>query len=109
MEQKNGFKAFLTSSVGKAVLIVVLYVLIWGLMLLCTELFASSEYVPVIFAVVFGFFGWKALNKITPSIFLFLPLIGWVIYFVVKGLISVVIGMFVAPFVISKKIVGLIN
>ena len=37
-------------------------------------------------------YGWNALNKITPSIFLILPLIGWVIYFVIKLMIALYIG-----------------
>lgn len=49
--------------------------------------------------------GWSTLNKITPNIFLFMPVIGWVIYFVVKFIISIMIGMFVTPF----KIYGIIN
>ncbi len=41
--------------------------------------------------------GWSFLNKITPSIFLFLPLIGWVIYFLIKGLLSLFIGFIALP------------
>lgn len=41
--------------------------------------------------------GWSFLNKITPSIFLFLPLIGWVIYFFIKGILSLFIGFIALP------------
>lgn len=41
-------------------------------------------------------FGWSALNKITPNIFLILPLAGWVIYFCIKLAISFFIGWIVA-------------
>ena len=41
--------------------------------------------------------GWKALNRITPNIFLFLPIIGWVVYFVLKIFLSSVIGVFLLP------------
>ena len=41
--------------------------------------------------------GWKALNRITPNIFLFLPIIGWVVYFVIKIFLSSVIGIFLLP------------
>ncbi len=41
--------------------------------------------------------GWSFLNKITPSIFLFLPLIGWVIYFFIKGILSFFIGFIALP------------
>lgn len=48
-------------------------------------------------------FGWRFLNKITPNIFLFLPLVGWLIYFGCKLMLSICIGIFVAPYVIWKK------
>ncbi len=51
--------------------------------------------------------GWSALDKITPNVFLILPLIGWVIYFVCKLLISLFVGMFVAPYKIYQIVKGL--
>lgn len=51
--------------------------------------------------------GWSALNKITPNLFLFMSWFGWVIYFVIKLIISMIIGMFVTPFKIYGIIKGL--
>lgn len=60
-------------------------------------------------------FGWSVLNKITPNIFLILPLAGWVIYFSIKFAISFLIGWIVAipkcismykSFKINKKIMN---
>lgn len=48
--------------------------------------------------------GWKALTFITPDIFLIMPLIGWVVYFMIKGFLSLIVGIFVAPYYISKTI-----
>lgn len=54
--------------------------------------------------IVLGFvfaglpWGWSALNRITPNIFLIMPIIGWVIYFIVKLWLSLLIGVFVMPF-----------
>ncbi len=41
--------------------------------------------------------GWKALNRITPNIFLSLPIIGWVVYFAIKIFLSGLIGIFLLP------------
>ena len=30
--------------------------------------------------------GWKTLTRITPQVFLFLPILGWVFYFLVKAI-----------------------
>ncbi|MCB2339061.1 DUF2180 family protein [Clostridium estertheticum] len=53
--------------------------------------------------------GWSILSKITPNMFLFMSWIGWLIYFMVKLAIAVLIGMFVTPYKIYKIIKGLSN
>ena len=64
-------------------------------------------------SISFGYFlasipwGWSVLNKITPNIFLFMPLMGWLIYFFIKFALSIMIGMFVTPFKIYQIIKGL--
>ena len=103
MENKNsGFKSFLVSSAGKATIIAVFYLIIFGIIMLFVKI--DSAYLALIVMVAFAYFGWKALNKIQPDIFLIMPVVGWIIYFVVKFVLSVLIGIFIAPFVISKKI-----
>lgn len=42
--------------------------------------------------------GWSILNSITPNIFLFMPIIGWIMYFAFKIMLSMLIGMFVTPY-----------
>lgn len=37
-------------------------------------------------------FGWNGLNKLTPNIFLFLPLAGWALYFFIKFTLSFFLG-----------------
>ncbi|MBE6708687.1 MAG: hypothetical protein E7578_05550 [Ruminococcaceae bacterium] len=104
MEENNSkFKEFLASGVGKAVMIVVLYFIMWGFMLAFLTVF-DIPVVTVIFAVALGSCGWRALNRITPSMFVVMSFNGWLIYFVVKGILSVAIGVFVAPFVIAKGV-----
>lgn len=56
------------------------------------------------FAVVCAIVGWKVLNMIQPSMFLFLPAIGWVIYFIVKFILSYIVGIFIAPLWAGKAI-----
>lgn len=104
MEEKKSFNEFLCSSAGRVGMIVVFYAIILLLLLGCMTIFENSTYAPLIIAVVLGFFGWKSLNKIQPDIFLFMPIIGWVIYFFIKGALSIVIGTFVAPFILAKYV-----
>lgn len=41
--------------------------------------------------------GWAILNRWTPGGFLILPLIGWVIYLTIKGIVSIYVGMVMLP------------
>jgi hypothetical protein len=51
--------------------------------------------------------GWSTLNRITPNIFLIMPIIGWVIYFIIKFALSMCIGIFVLPYQVFKIIKGI--
>lgn len=103
-EKRFNFKSFLISPLGKVAMIVVLYIAVLLLTTSIVELFSGIPVVMVVFAIAFGYFGWQALSKITPNIFLIMPVGGWIAYYVVKGLLSFFLGVFVAPFVIAKKI-----
>lgn len=104
MEEKKSFRDFICSPLGKGALIAVLYVIILSLFAFLINVTDSGSTPAIIMCLCFGFFGWKSLNKIQPNIFLIMPIVGWLIFFIVKGVLSVLIGLFVAPFVISKKI-----
>lgn len=96
-------KMFFASFLGRALLTVILYFVIMGLTLLILTVF-DAPIVAVILAVIFTVFGWKALSRITPNVFLTMPIGGWITYCMVKGTISFFLGVFVAPFVIGKRI-----
>lgn len=57
----------------------------------------------IISYVIFGYIfsgivpGWRTLTRITPAIFLILPIIGWLVYFVFKLALSVCIGLIMLP------------
>ncbi|MBQ6625661.1 MAG: hypothetical protein IIX27_00010 [Ruminococcus sp.] len=70
---------------------------------------AEIEAAIWVIAAVCGFFGWRALNAITPDMFLFMSCGAWIVYFVIKGVLSIIIGMFVAPFQIAKMIANAIS
>ncbi|MGL5256902.1 MAG: hypothetical protein ACRC76_07665 [Proteocatella sp.] len=48
--------------------------------------------------------GWSVLNRITPNIFLFLPIGGWILYFTIKFLIAYFIGIVALPYKLYKFI-----
>lgn len=48
-----------------------------------------------IFSSIFP--GWQTLTRITPAVFLFMPIIGWVLYFIVKLALSLCLGLVMLP------------
>lgn len=86
---------------------VVLIIVIFGLLMLAIN--SHMQALAGIAFLVCAIFGWKALNRITPDFFLVMSFAGWAIYFLVKGLLSIFIGVFVAPFQISKMISNAVN
>lgn len=54
-------------------------------------------------------YGWRVLNMITPSMFIWMPFIGWVIYFIMKAVISALIGIFVLVYRLIKGIYRVIR
>lgn len=98
----NSLKKFFSTSVGRIVLSTILYVILFGIIYALAM--TGATFIILFFAVAFTVFGWKALTKITPNIFLIMPVGGWIAYYIIKGSISFFIGLFVAPYVIGKSI-----
>jgi hypothetical protein len=48
--------------------------------------------------------GWQTLTRITPSIFLFLPIIGWILYFSLKLVLSFYVGLVMLPVRTTRNI-----
>lgn len=93
---------FLASVGGRVVLTIVFAAIIYGILMAALQ--TDNTVLLGIVLLSCGYFGWQSLNKITPNIFLWMPLAGWAIYFLVKGLLSIIVGAFIAPFWIGKKI-----
>lgn len=104
--KKNQFKLFLISPIGKITIMILFVIIVLSLVLIGVK--SDSMVVLAITLLLCAIFGWKALNKITPQIFLFMSIGGWAIYFLIKALLSILIGAFVAPFQISKMITNII-
>ena len=88
-----------------------------GLTYLWVSMFSErlSHGIDVMFVIVYFyiFFSvynwWKFLNKITPEMFLFMSIIGWIIYFAIKFCLSLFVWVFVTPIVIYQKFKRLIE
>lgn len=47
--------------------------------------------------------GWKTLNRITPQMFLFMSLMGWAFYFLIKGILSLLVGLVSLPLMMIRN------
>lgn len=107
MDNKNRVLDFLISPTGRIVITIAGMILIYGIIMMA--LGSDSSFVLGVTLLICTIFGWKALNKITPRLFIWMSITGWLIYFLIKGLLAVIIGVFVAPFQISKVLAEYIN
>lgn len=117
--KKNEIIKFLCSSGGTLILTVAMYIfsfLFMSLLGWAGEALMGTGIGEVIFsiagvaaALIWVYFGWKALTFITPRVFLIMPLVGWVAYFCIKGLLAVVVGIFVAPYYLAKKVTAIVQ
>ena len=101
---KEKILKFICTKSGKFGLTIALYGIVFAIMALLVGL----DLLPVSLVIVLAFSigGWKALNRIQPTMFLTMSWVGWLFYFLIKFFLSVLIGMFVTPYVVSNKIAG---
>lgn len=92
---------FLKTGTGRTVITVIAAIVIWAIF---ASLWMSGSEASIIVILICTIFGWKALNRIQPVMFLWLPIAGWIIYFTIKFVLSALVGLFVAPFVIGREI-----
>jgi hypothetical protein len=89
---------FIKTLVFGAVLLVV------GIMLRNSDILELKSFGIFIVGVPFG---WRALNRITSNMFLWMPIAGWLIYFAIKFILSLLIGMIALPVYIVQQILKL--
>jgi hypothetical protein len=102
MNNKNKFLRFLTSGIGRTIITIIVAVIIYPIIIACLN--SNSDVILAIVLLVCAVFGWKSLNKITPEIFIWMSFAAWGTYLIVKGLLSIIIGAFVTPFVVGKLV-----
>lgn len=102
IKKASPFLKFLASVGGRILLTVIFAGILWGILFAMLE--TDNTVILAIALLGCSYFGWRALARITPDVFLWMPIASWLIYFLVKGLLSVFIGAFIAPFWIGKTI-----
>ncbi len=95
---------FFKTGAGRKVIILICYAIIIFLAWLIPEIVGTLLCLPGVY------FGWKALDRIQPIYFIWLPIMGWFIYIIVKLMISCLVGILViVPYKIGNKIFEMIQ
>ena len=92
-------KEFWSGSTWRYIITAILCLVIWG----ATIGLVYAD-MGLIIIIPCAYYGWQALNRIQPSMFLWMSFLGWIIYFVVKFTLAFFIGVFVAPIVLGRKL-----
>ena len=72
-----------------------------------TVRFDTFTYIMLFYICAGTLSGWQTLTSITPSVFLVLPIIGWLIYFAIKLFLAFWIGLVMLPIRIVRNIIRL--
>jgi len=66
-----------------------------------------SVYMSIIFGYMLAgtLWGWKVISFIQPKMFLFLPIVGWILYWFFKFILSMVVGIVAMPIGIIRIII----
>ncbi|MCC8112236.1 MAG: hypothetical protein LIO74_11840 [Ruminococcus sp.] len=97
---------FFTDFIGRILLYVISYIIMLGLIL---ALAGISQVCAVIYLIAGVLFGWRFINFITPNMFIWMPLKGWLIYYIVKLFVAAFIGMLIVPYHLAKYVVALFD
>jgi len=76
--------------------------LIFGLKVIKYSVFTS---IIMGYMIAGAFWGWKVISFIQPKMFLFLPIAGWGIYFILKFALSIFVGIVAMPLGIIRIII----
>lgn len=98
-------RKFLGSAAGIIVMTVVFTAIFFGIIIALSNV---SEGLGAIVILVCAVNGWRILDRIQPEMFLWMSWVGWLIYFLVKLMIAVVIGVFATAYYLGKAVSGLI-
>lgn len=86
--------------------IIIMLMIIVGIVLSIKALFegnGQNSFFILIACTIGGFLlagfpaGWRTLDIVTSSLFMFLPIVGWFIYFCVKSMLAFIFGIVMLP------------
>lgn len=99
-------KEFFKTQNGRRVITGICCLILWGI---TGAIWTSNSNAAIVVMLLCAVFGWQALTRIQPAMFVWMPIFGWFVYFFVKFLLAALIGFFVAPYMLGKQISAAIS
>lgn len=90
------------TALGRLAIYAILYIIALGIVAIAINIPVTAPIV-LIFAVIYG---WRFIDFLTPAMFVWMPLMGWVIYFIIKFFIAGILGVFIIPYQLAKKCIN---
>ncbi len=94
------FGRMVGNALGKMLAYLIVYLIAFGLVALSIAIPFIAP-ITALFAIIYG---WRFINFLTPAMFVWMPIAGWLIYFTVKFFVAAILGLFIVPYHIAKKI-----
>lgn len=82
------------------------YAICFGIVMIGVVIADAVPILSVILLLTFIFYGWRHINLVQPVMFIWMPIAGWIAYFVTKLFISAFLGIFITPYHLAKSILG---
>lgn len=96
------FGRMVGSSLGKMLTYIIVYLIAFGLVALSIEIPFIAP-ITVLFAIIYG---WRFINFLTPAMFVWMPIAGWLIYFTVKLFVAAFLGLFIVPYQLARNMIN---
>lgn len=109
VSKREKFRMFFQNPLGRISIIALLYLIVFTILFLTfvnqnTSAFSYEDTPMLIYFGVSGLIGWRTLNMITREYFIFLSFFGIAVYVFIKGILSIFIGFFIAPYKVAMLI-----
>ncbi len=96
------FGRMVGSALGKMLTYLIVYLIAFGLVALSIEISFIAP-ITALFTIIYG---WRFINFLTPAMFVWMPLAGWLIYFTVKLFVAAILGLFIVPYQIARSMIN---
>lgn len=103
MDKNRVKNALIDIGAPRMAIIAITALICWGVIGLLWRMSGSSS-IGIVVVGICAVFGWRYISQIQPSMFIWMPLVGWFIYFFAKFIFAGLLGFFIVPYKLGNYI-----